>query len=78
MCTYTYIHPTPSHHSNIAQEPLPPPIPFQLTPLHFRPPSNPAALDAAVEEVLTLWRRAARPVIVVGGKVRVCTCVWGG
>lgn len=66
---------TPSFHSNIAQEPLAPPIPFQLTPPHFYPPSNPTALEAAVEEVLALWRQATRPVIVVGGKVRACSCM---
>lgn len=67
-------NPPKPHASNIAQEPLAPPIPFQLTPLHFRPPSNAASLDAAVDAIVTVWQRAARPVIVVGGKVRDQVC----
>ena len=55
---------------NIADAPIPPSIPFQLTPLHFRAPSNAESLVAATEAVLALWQNAVRPVIVVGSKVR--------
>lgn len=52
---------------NIAEEPVSMPIPFQLPP---RKPSNSTSLRRAVDTTLDLWNAAAKPVIVIGVKVR--------
>lgn len=54
-------------YSNIAEEPVSLPIPFQLPP---RKPSNTASMRAALDTTLEMWSAAAKPVIVVGVKVR--------
>lgn len=52
---------------NLAEEVVSLPIPFQLPP---RKPSNTQSLRAALDTTLELWNAAAKPVIVVGVKVR--------
>lgn len=52
---------------NISEEHVSLPIPFQIPPPK---PSNAASLRAAVQTTLTQWTHAAKPVIVIGVKVR--------
>ena len=52
---------------NIAEEPISLPVPFQLPP---RKPSNSASMRMALDTTLEMWNAAAKPVIVIGVKVR--------
>lgn len=52
---------------NIAEEPISLPIPFQIP---AKKSSNTASLRAAVQDTVAQWKHAAKPVIVIGVKVR--------